>query len=160
MMMAMDKNRLIGANGGMPWHISSDLKYFNRTTMGKPMIMGRVTYDSIGRPLPGRQSIVVTRDPQWHADGVEVVHSLEQAIEAAAVHSARELVVIGGASLCALAMPLTQRLYLTMIDHAFEGDTWLDSFSEDDWLEQSREEHDERAAGGYRFCYRTLARKG
>ena len=158
MMMAMDRNRLIGANGDMPWHISSDLKYFNRTTMGKPMIMGRVTYDSIGRPLPGRQSIVVTRDPHWQVEGVEVAHSLEQALELAAVHEAEELVVIGGASLCALAVPLTQRLYLTIIDHAFEGDTWFDSFNEDDWIEQSREEHDERAEGGYQFCYRVLER--
>jgi len=159
MMMAMDRNRLIGANGDMPWHISSDLKYFNRTTMGKPMIMGRVTYDSIGRALPGRHSIVVTRDRQWQADDVEVTHSIDQAFELAAAHTAEEMVVIGGANLCAQAMEHTERFYLTVIDHAFEGDTWLDSFDEKDWIETSREDHDERADGGYRFCYRVLTRK-
>ena len=158
MMMAMDRNCLIGANGGMPWHISSDLKYFNRTTMGKP-IMGRVTFESIGRALPGRQSIVVTRDEHWRADGVEVAHSLDQAIELASNHAAEELVVIGGANLCAQAMSQTERLYLTVIDYAFEGDTWLDSFEETDWTENSREDHDERAEGGYRFSYRVLSRK-
>lgn len=158
MMMAMDRNRLIGANGGMPWHISSDFKYFSRTTMGKPMIMGRATYESIGRPLPGRHSIVVTRDKNWRVEGVEVAHSLAQALAAARLHSGTEMMIIGGASLCAQAMPLTRRLYLTVIDHAFEGDTWLDSFNECEWMEVSREDIDETAQGGYRFCYRVLER--
>lgn len=159
MIMAMDKAKLIGSKSGLPWHISSDLKYFKRTTMGKPMIMGRVTYESIGRPLPGRPNIVLTSDARWRADGVEVVHSLDDAIAAARSHSAQEMMVIGGASICALAMPQTERLYLTLIDHEFAaGDTWLTSFDWNEWTEISSESHDETDGGGYRYTYYVLER--
>ena len=135
MVMVMDRNRLIGAQGGMPWHISVDLQYFKQITMGKPIIMGRKTWDSIGRPLPGRTNIVVTRNPNWRAEGCYAAADLDAALAIAANHlgSAEECVVIGGAILCSLAMPQTERLYLTIIDHEFEGDTWLDSYRAQDW---------------------------
>lgn len=159
MIMAMDKAKLIGKHGGMPWKISSDLKYFKRVTMGKPLIMGRVTFDSLGRPLPGRPNIVLTRDETWTADGVEAVHTLEVAFSAARKHHGDEMMVIGGASLCQLAMPHTRRLYLTVIDHQFvDGDTWLDSFHWRDWKEVSNEAHDETDQGGYKFTYYVLDR--
>lgn len=159
MIMAMDRARLIGKEKGLPWHISSDMQYFKKVTMSKPMIMGRVTYESIGRPLPGRPSIVVTRDGQWFADGVEIVHSLQSAFEVAKKHIADEMMVIGGASLCAAAMPYTERLYLTVVDHEFpDGDTWLDSFNWNHWNEVSRETHDETTQGGYRYTYYVLDR--
>lgn len=143
MMMAMDKNKLIGSGGGLPWHIPGELAYFKRVTMGKPIIMGRKTYDSIGKPLPGRVNIVVTRNPEWAADGVSVVGSLDEAFkagrEALVKQPATEIVVIGGASLCQAAMPLTQRLYLTVVDKAYTGDTWLNSFEWSDWQVFSEE---------------------
>jgi len=161
MVMAMDKNCLIGKDGGLPWHISADLKYFKRITMGKPMIMGRKTYDSIGRPLPGRQSIVVTRNIQWSADNVEVAATLEDSFQLARCHQANEMMIIGGASVCEAAMPHTERLYLTLIDHEFDGgDTWLQSYNADDWREVSSEAHDETDEGGYRFTYYVFERAG
>lgn len=160
MMMAMDANRLIGKNGGLPWHISADLKYFKRVTMGKPIIMGRKTFDSIGKPLPGRPNIVITRNENFRADGVEIAKSLEESFLLARQHEADEMMVIGGAGICLEAMPHTQRLYLTVIDHEFEGgDTWLQSYQSDEWHEVSAEAHDETTDGGYRFVYSVLERK-
>ena len=153
MIMAMDNNRLVGKDGGLPWHISSDLKYFKRITMGKPMIMGRRTFESIGKPLPGRPNIVITRNKDWDADGVQVASSFDQAVEYARQHDSQEVMVIGGASVCEQAMPQTQRLYLTVIDHEFDGDTWLKSYQPQDWRELSSEVHDETDTGGYRFTY-------
>lgn len=159
MVMAMDKNRLIGKGGDMPWHIPSDLKYFKRVTMGKPVIMGRKTFDSLGKPLPGRPNIVVTRNKDWSVEGVQVASSLEEAFDLAKEHSTEEIMVVGGASLCAQAMPSTDRLFLTIIDHEFEGgDTWLKSYEADEWHEVSREEHDESGEGGYRYTYYVLER--
>lgn len=155
----MDKNRLIGKGGDMPWHIPSDLKYFKRVTMGKPVIMGRKTFDSLGKPLPGRPNIVVTRNKDWSVEGVQVASSLEEAFDLAKEHSTEEIMVVGGASLCAQAMPSTDRLFLTIIDHEFEGgDTWLKSYEADEWHEVSREEHDESGEGGYRYTYYVLER--
>lgn len=160
MMMAMDNAKLIGKEGGLPWKISTDLQYFKQVTMGKPLIMGRVTFDSLPGLLPGRPHIVVTRDPNWHVDGVETVHSLEQAFTAAKQHEGDEMMVIGGASLCEIAIEHTECLYLTVIDHKFsQGDTWLNSFHWDDWAEVSAQAHDETEQGGYRFTYYMLESK-
>lgn len=159
MVMAMDLNRLIGKDGGMPWHISADLKYFKRITMGKPVIMGRKTYDSIGKPLPGRPNIVITRNSDWSAEGVQTAGSLDQAFEFAAVYESEEVMVIGGATICKEAMSYTDRLYLTVVNHEFEGgDTWLDSYQSDEWQQVSSESHDETAEGGYRYTYNVLER--
>lgn len=166
MMMAMDRNRLIGKDGGMPWHVPGEQAYFKAVTMGKPMVMGRVTHESIGRVLPGRTSIVVTRDPGWRAEGVVVAHSLDAALAAGRAVAtepatrAAELVVIGGAALCRDAMPLTERLYLTVIDHAFEGDTWLDSYHPEEWHEVSRERRDPATTDGLEVAYLVLERAG
>lgn len=161
MMMAMDRNRLIGADGGMPWHLPGELQYFKRVTMGKPVIMGRKTFDSIGRPLPGRANIVVTRNREWSHEGVLVAPDLEAAIALAETNkgAADEVMIIGGASLCRQAMPLTEKLYLTVIDHAFEGDTWLDSFEEDAWQELSSEMVAADDKNPYAYCCRVLQRK-
>jgi len=159
MMMAMDTNRLIGKDGSMPWHISAELKYFKRITMGKPVIMGRKTFDSIGKPLPGRPNIVITRNEGWAVTDVQRASSLTQAIHLAREHQSDELMVIGGASVCQEAMPYVERLYLTVIDHEFaDGDTWLQSYESADWHEVSSEAHDETSDGGYRFTYSVLER--
>jgi len=164
MMMAMDKNKLIGKTGGMPWHIPGEQIYFKSVTMGKPIIMGRKTFDSIGKPLPGRPNFVVTRNRDWHFDGVHVCASLDDAIkqssewisENALDEKSPEVVVIGGAGLCREAMPITDRLYLTVIEHEYEGDVWLDSFNWNDWQERSRKEleHD-----GLKYAYLVLEPK-
>lgn len=164
MMMAMDRNTLIGKQGGLPWHVPGELAYFKSVTMGKPIIMGRKTFDSIGKPLPGRTNIVVTRDVGWQREGVTVAHSLDAAIaigRALALKPATlasEVVVIGGAALCRAAMPLTERLYLTCIDHEFEGDTWLDSYDPDEWREHSRTPRDPASTGGLDVVYLVLER--
>jgi len=143
----------------MPWHISAELKYFKRITMGKPVIMGRKTFDSIGKPLPGRPNIVITRNEGWAVTDVQRASSLTQAIHLAREHQSDELMVIGGASVCQEAMPYVERLYLTVIDHEFpDGDTWLQSYESADWHEVSSETHDETSDGGYRFTYSVLER--
>jgi dihydrofolate reductase len=157
MMMAMDRNKLVGRDGDLPWKISSDLQYFKRVTMSKPMIMGRVTFESLGGVLPGRPHIVITRDTNWQHEGVDVVHSLAEAVQQAQGYTADEMMIIGGASVCADAMSQVQRLYLTVIDHEFEGDRWLESFDWKDWQIDSEELHDESDEGGYRFTYYVLS---
>ncbi len=157
MMMAMDRNKLVGRDGDLPWKISSDMQYFKRMTMGKPMIMGRVTFESLGGVLPGRPHIVITRDSNWQHDGVEVVHSLKDAVSVAGRHDADEIMIIGGASVCEEAMPLVQQLYLTVIDHEFTGDRWLESFDWQQWQVESEDVHDETGEGGYRFTYYVLS---
>ncbi|MFK8083876.1 MAG: dihydrofolate reductase [Granulosicoccus sp.] len=162
MMMAMDKNRLIGKAGGLPWHVPGELAYFKRVTLGKPVIMGRKTFESIGKPLPGRTNIVVTRNTDWMAEDVVVRHDLDSAVLKARevclseATRANEMVVIGGAGLCRDAMAITRRLYLTVIDQEFEGDTWLDSFSWDDWQIASKDVQDVQTTGGLPVTYWVL----
>jgi dihydrofolate reductase len=133
---AMGANRVIGRDGDMPWHFSEDLKHFKRTTIGGVMIMGRKTFDSIGRPLPGRRSVVVTRSSDWSHDGVEVAHSLDEALTLAG--SGARVFVVGGGEIYAQALPLATRLVLTEIDDAPDGDTFFPDWSRDEWTETSR----------------------
>jgi len=161
MMLAMDKNKLIGKENGMPWHIPGEQIYFKSVTMGKPIIMGRKTFESIGKPLPGRPNFVVTRNSDWQFDGVQVCASLDDAIEQssqwisdnAPEEKSPEVVVIGGAGLCREAMPITDRLYLTVIDNEYEGDVWLDSFDWNDWQERSRKDLEHE---GLKYAYLVL----
>ncbi|MFB0988086.1 MAG: dihydrofolate reductase, partial [Gammaproteobacteria bacterium] len=124
---AMSENRVIGRDNGLPWHLSEDLKYFRRTTMGNCMIMGRNTWESIGRALPGRTSIVITSNADYQAEGAEVVGSLQQAIERAEAVSketdSTQAFVIGGAVLYQAALPLADTLHLTRVHAQIEGDT-------------------------------------
>lgn len=130
LMVAHDPNRVIGLNNDLPWHIPEDLQYFKKTTMGKAMVMGRKTYESIGRPLPGRLSIVVTRDHAYEAvDGVIVVHDLQIAIERAKEY-AEEVMIIGGAEIFELTIDFADRLYITEIHEQFVGDTFFPSYAE------------------------------
>lgn len=149
--VAMDRNRLIGSGNTLPWHLPADLKHFKNVTLGKPIIMGRRTHESIGRPLPGRQNIVVTRNPEYQAEGCDVVNSFEAALTAA--QDAEEVMVIGGSHLFAYALDQTDRIYLTVIEHDFEGDVWLPEWDDNAWREVSREHHDpdEKNPCPYRF---------
>jgi len=136
---AMSSNRVIGYRNALPWHLPADLKHFKSVTMGKPMIMGRKTWVSIGRPLPGRRSLVITRDPLFRAEGCDIAHSLDAALKLA--EPAGEVVVIGGAQLFQEALPRADRLYLTIIDHLFQGDVYFPPVDATLWREVSREEH-------------------
>jgi len=134
---ALARNRVIGAGDRLPWHLPEDLKHFKHLTMGAPVIMGRKTHESIGRPLPGRRNIVVTRQASARWDGCEVARSLDDAIALAG--DAPEAFVIGGAELYRLALPRADRLYLTLIDADYQGDTFFPEFDPACWRETARE---------------------
>jgi dihydrofolate reductase len=150
---ARAQNGTIGRGGALPWHIPSDLKRFKALTIGKPMIMGRKTFESFPRPLPGRRHIVLTRDPDWQAEGAEVVHSLEEALTLA---GDGEVAVIGGAEINALFLPLTHRIELTEVHADVPGDTFMPPLDAS-WREVFREEHP-AAEARPAFAFLTLTR--
>lgn len=138
---AMSKNRVIGRDNQLPWHIPEDFKHFKRTTMGKPVIMGRKTYESLGKPLPGRVNIVISRNPDDIQGDVFAVDTLDKAIERAkaiaAADKVDEIFIIGGGQIYEAALPQTDRLYLTIIDEIVEGDAYFPTFDESAWQEIS-----------------------
>lgn len=136
---AMAKNRAIGLDNRLPWRLPEDLAHFKRTTMGKPVIMGRKTWESLGRPLPGRLNLVVTRNPDWQADGCVAVASLDAALAAAG--PVDEAFVIGGAELYGHALARADRLYLTEIGIEVAGDAFFPEFDRTGWREAWREDH-------------------
>jgi dihydrofolate reductase len=137
LIVAVSRNGVIGLDNQLPWHLPEDLKYFKSVTMGKPIVMGRKTYDSIGRPLPGRTNIVITRDPSWHADGVMVAQSLESALDmgskASAEAGVEEVMVIGGEQIYRMTLPAADRLYLTQVDADVEGDAFFPELDTAQW---------------------------
>ncbi|MEX2131688.1 MAG: dihydrofolate reductase [Pseudohongiellaceae bacterium] len=139
---ALAQNGIIGKNNKLPWHLSEDLKYFKRTTMGKTIIMGRKTFESIGKPLPGRTNIIVTRSRDYEVDNARVVDSLADAIDLAEnisiIDGSDEVFVIGGAELFKIALPLVDRMHLTLVHAEVEGDTWFPEFDAEEWAESSR----------------------
>jgi dihydrofolate reductase len=144
LVVARADNGVIGAGGRLPWHISADLRRFKRITVGKPVVMGRKTYESIGRPLPARHNIVLTRDPAWRADGVTVAANLAEAVAAAGLNPkarAETIMVIGGAQVYAEALPSATRIELTEVHAEPEGDTRLPAFDRGRWRETHREAH-------------------
>jgi len=147
LIVAMANNRVIGKDGAIPWHIPEDMKHFKRLTMGKPIIMGRKTYESIGKSLSGRTNIVVTRNPDFEAEGVTVTHSLLEALEFAKTLNSEEIFVIGGEQLYAAALPDADRLYLTYVDTEVEGDTFFPEFDRNEWRELGHETQFSEKAG-------------
>jgi dihydrofolate reductase len=159
--VAVARNNVIGINNQLPWHLPEDLKYFKRVTMGKPIIMGRATYDSIGKPLPGRPNIVITRNPDYQPAGVTVVHSLDEALKAAGTlmpPGQDEAAIIGGEQIFAQAFPKTDRLYLTEVDAAPEGDTFFPEFDRKQWREVAREAHLPCERNPYAYSFVVLER--
>ena len=136
---AMDKNRLIGKENSLPWKLPADLQFFKRVTMAKPIIMGRKTFESIGRPLPGRQNIIITRDQSFSAEGCDVVFSTEEAYEA--VSTFEEAMVIGGANIYQQFLEKADRLYLTRVLSEFEGDAWFPEIDFSQWEMAEQEDH-------------------
>ena len=139
LIVAVARNGVIGRNGGLPWRLSNDLRYFKSVTLGKPVIMGRKTYESIGRALPGRPNIVVSSNPGFRADGVETATGLKEAVAHAATLGGDEAMIIGGAGLYRDALPVVSRIYLTEVDADVDGDVSFPAFDRTDWVEIFRE---------------------
>jgi dihydrofolate reductase len=156
LIVAASTNNVIGVAGGLPWHLSDDLKRFKALTMGKPIIMGRKTYESIGRALPGRQNIVITTQNKYAADGCDVVASVDEAIAVAG--DADEVMVIGGGEIYRLFLPLADRIHMTRVDVDVAGDTGFPEISDEVWREVAREEHRADDANDHDFTIVTYSR--
>lgn len=156
LIVAVSTNDVIGADGDLPWRLSDDLKRFKAVTMGKPVVMGRKTYESIGRPLPGRQNIVVTRQDSFMADGCDVVRSTAEAI--AAARGADEIMVIGGSQIYAAFLPLAERIYLTRVHTEVEGDVFFPPLDNQEWRELVSESFDADDSNDYACTVTTLLR--
>ena len=160
LIVATAKNGIIGSNNQMPWHLPADFAYFKRITLGHPVIMGRKTFEAIGRALPGRRNIVVSRNPYFRADGVEVATSLEAAISACQhPHASEEVFVIGGATLYAQALSRADRLYITEVDATPEGDTLFPTRDPNLWREIAREHREADARNVYAMQFVVFERK-
>jgi dihydrofolate reductase len=155
LVVAVADNGVIGIGGGMPWHLSADFRRLKALTMGKPLVMGRKTFDSLPGVLPGRRHIVITRDKNWNAEGAEVVHSLDEALKLA---NAPHIAIFGGAEIYALALPQADRIELTEVHAAPEGDTRFPAFDRDEWTETFREAHPAEGRNPA-FDFVTLMRK-
>jgi dihydrofolate reductase len=149
LIVARASNGVIGKDNQLPWRLPADLKYFKAVTMGKPIVMGRKTFESIGRPLPGRQNIVVTRNPDFISAGITVVHSVEAAI--AVANEAAEIMLIGGTELYTLSLALADRIYLTAIHQDFDGDAHFPAL-DSQWHQVSRDDHVSDDGLAYSFC--------
>lgn len=160
--VAMSKNRVIGRDNALPWHLPADLALFKRLTLDKPMIMGRKTYESIGRALPGRTSIVVTHQKEWQAESVLVAHSLDDALELAKqdalVRGAAEIMIIGGADLFSQALPLCNRIYLTEVQTELEGDALFPPIAMGQWTCVAQQTHQADEKHAYGFIFMQLER--
>ena len=157
--VAMARNRVIGRNNALPWRLSADLQHFRRITLGKPVIMGRKTHESIGRPLPGRENIVVSANRNYRATGCRVTHSLKDAL--ASLPKMSEVMVIGGASLYQETLVCAGRIYLTLVHADIMGDTWFPELDTSQWRQISREDFpaDERNNYAYSFIHLERARQ-
>ena len=156
LIVAMAKNRVIGANGTIPWHLPDELKLFKDLTMGHHIVMGRKTWDSIGRLLPGRTTVVVSRQPGYRLPGARVASSLREAIDACGGDP--EIFVIGGAELFRSALPLADRLYLTTVDAEIPGDTFMPAFDPNEWQEVKSASHAIDSRHHYAYRHSILER--
>ena len=153
---AMDQHRLIGRDSSLPWRLPADLKHFRKMTLGKPVLMGRKTFESIGRPLPKRINLVITHNQDYYADGCVVVHSAGEALAAVSAHE--EIMIIGGASIYAQFLPNADRLYLTQIHRSFEGNVYFPAFDSREWRESKRIDCDPDAKNLYPYSFIFLQR--
>ena len=152
----MDSNGVIGKDNELPWHLPADLQHFKKTTMGKPILMGRKTWESIGRPLPGRTNIVITRDSDYQADGCVVVNSIDAAMTAAAGQD--EVMVIGGAELYRQVLPRADTLYLTRVHASVDGDTVFPGLNAADWQEAERSDQSANEKNPHDYSFIRLER--
>jgi len=159
MIVAMDERRGIGLKNRLPWRLPADLKRFKELTMGHHLIMGRKTYESIGRGLPGRTMVVITRNPSFIGDGVLLAHSVEQAIEIAKNRGDIEAFIIGGGEIFTQALPVTDRIYLTQVHAVVEADTYFPELPLNQWVENESAIHPADEKHPYAFTYKLLVRK-
>lgn len=150
---AMDKNRVIGKAGQLIWHLPADLRFFKTKTIGKPVIMGRKTFESIGRALPERKNIIITRQTNFNPSDCEVVHSLQEALDNAS--DAEEVMIIGGAEIFNQSLEFADQMFLTLIDHEFEGDSYFPEWDEEEWKVVTEEFHpaDDKNLYDFRLVY-------
>jgi len=162
MIVAMAENRVIGINNNLPWYLPNDLKYFKQVTMGKPILMGRKTYESIGKPLPGRTNIVLTRNKNWSAEGVRTVNSLEEAYELAEsiveIDGRDEMMVIGGDQIYQSALASSDRIYLTKVHAEVKGDAWFPELDWSQWKEIGRDDFKAEEPNIYDYSFIVLER--
>jgi len=156
LIVAASTNNVIGNDGELPWRLSDDLKRFKAVTMGKPIVMGRKTFESIGRPLPGRQNIVISRQEGFTADGCDVVQSIEQAVEVAG--AAEEIMVIGGSEIYSAFLPIASRVYLTRVHTEVEGDAFFPSLDEAEWRRSASQIYDADDSNEYACTVSLLSR--
>jgi len=154
--VAMSENRVIGIRNALPWRLPADLRHFRRVTLGKAVLMGRKTFESIGHPLEGRRNIVVSRDPHFRAGGCLIAPSLDEAL---ARTGGEEILVIGGASIYAQALPQTERIYLTLVHAQVEGDAFFPAIDEDEWLTIARTDHPADERNDFPYSFLTLERR-
>ena len=153
----MDRNNVIGKDNDLPWRLSADLKHFKAVTMGKPIVMGRKTHESIGRPLPGRKNIVMTRFSGLIAEGCTVVHSLDDAFQAAG--DADEVMIMGGSAIYDQSLARANRLYLTEVHTDVSGDVYFPEFNNSEWVELERENHSADEKNNFDYSFVILERK-
>jgi len=158
LLVAMDQNRIIGKDNQLPWHLPEDLSYFKKVTMGHPIIMGRKTFESIGRVLPGRQNVIVTRNLHFSHDGCIVLHSIEE-VKAFADTANGEVFVIGGSEIFQEILPYADRLYITKIEHTFSGDAYFPDFNEADWMLISSEKGPKNEKNPYDYYFQVYERR-
>ena len=160
---AMGKNRVIGNKNSLPWKLPADMKHFKELTIGKPVIMGSKTFESIGKPLPNRDNIILTLDKDYSAPGCKIALSVEQAIllaeQSSAFKESEEVMICGGASVYRQFLNKAGRMYLTMVDHSFEGDAFFPEFDKDEWLVKEEIGHESDEANSYAYTFLTLERK-
>ena len=161
--VAIGNNRVIGNKNRLPWNLSADMEHFKKLTMGKPVIMGSLTYESIGKPLPGRENIVLTKDPDYKIAGCKIAHSLDEAILLAENsplgEKSKEIMICGGASVYKQYLPRADRMYLTIIEGHFEGDAFFPEFNVEEWEEKERISHKADENNPYKYSFLTLERK-
>ena len=157
MIVATAQNRVIGRDNALPWYLPNDLKYFKQTTLGKPVIMGRKTYESIGKPLPGRTNIVITRQTDYLPEGVKVVHSVAEARDLAEsvclIDGQEEAMIMGGAEIYTLALPDADRLHLTEVPADVDGDAYFPEYDKTEWQEISREDFNAEGPNPYNYSF-------
>ena len=156
--VAIGQNNVMGKDNAIPWHIPADLKFFKKVTMGHPIVMGRKTYDSIGKPLPGRENIIMTRNQNYAQEGCTVIHTIEELLKLEEKNE--EVCVIGGAEIFKITFPHADRLYLTKINHEFEGDTFFPDFDESEWKIISEEKGPKDEKNPYDYTFFIYERKG
>lgn len=159
LLLAMDRRRGIGLESRIPWRLSADMKQFKALTLGHHLIMGRKTFVSIGRPLPGRTTIVITRNPNFRPEGCLIAHSLEEALNLAQVRGEEEAFVIGGEQIFQLALPLADRIYLTRVDADVQADTYFPAFDEQAWVIKESYTHPADDKNEHPFTFQLLERK-